>query len=114
MDLNVNKMDRLISILRAQVSKDEFNADILTWVPLVSEIWAEASPVNDAERLRAGEVLSSKQYRFRIRYSPEVCNIDPRDRVSYDGRIYDINGVKEIGRREGFEITATSRGDARK
>lgn len=114
MKLNVNKMDRIVTILRANISKDGFNADITTWLPIASDVWAEAEPVNDAERLRAGEVLASKQYRFRIRFSPEVADVDSRDRIRYDGRIYDINGVKEIGRAVGLEITATARADAKR
>jgi len=110
--LDVNKMDRMITVLRAQISKDSFNADITTWLPS-AEVWAEAEPVSDGEKFRAGESLSSKVYRFRIRHSPEVSGIDPKHRIRFEDRIYDVNGVKEIGRRIGLEITATARGDAR-
>lgn len=102
------KMDRRVSILRGSKSKDGYNADILTWHPFVSR-WAEATPINDAERLRAGEVLGQKKYRFVLRYDPDTSTIDHRDRLTFDGREYDINGVKELGRKESIEITATAR-----
>ncbi len=111
MKLNVNKMDRQVVILRGSKSKDAFNADVLTWEPIAT-VWAEAEPVNDSERLRAGETLASKQYRFRIRYSSQVSKVDTRDRLRFDDRTYDINGVKEIGRAVGLEITATARAEA--
>ncbi len=40
-----------------------------------------------------------------------MSDIDPKDRVRFEGRVYDIVGVKEIGRREGLEITAVARPD---
>lgn len=110
MTTNAGKMDRRIDVLRAAKSKDGFNADILNWHPFAS-VWAEAVPVSDGERLRAGEVLGNKKYRFTVRYSPDTSTIDHRDRLRFDGALYDINGVKEVGRRELVEITATARAD---
>jgi SPP1 family predicted phage head-tail adaptor len=75
-------------------------------------VWAHAAPVRTPRRQRAGETLASKSYRFTIRYSSDVADVDPRDRVTFDGRTYDVQGVKEIGRREGLEITATARAEA--
>jgi SPP1 family predicted phage head-tail adaptor len=105
------RLDRRISILRATPAADEFNEQVETWGTL-AVVWAHATPVMDAERQRAGETLASKSYRFTIRYSSQVADVDPRDRVTFDGRTYDVQGVKEIGRREGLEITATARAEA--
>jgi SPP1 family predicted phage head-tail adaptor len=104
------RLDRRITILRATVAADEFNEQVETWGTL-AVVWAQATPVMDAERQRAGETLASKAYRFTIRYSSDVAAVDPRDRVTFDGRTYDVQGVKEIGRREGLEITATARAE---
>lgn len=108
MTTHAGKMDRRISILRASKAKDGYNAEVLTWHPFAS-VWAEAIPVLDAERLRAGETLGSKKYRFIVRYNPDTATVDHRDRVVFDGREYDVNGAKEVGRRELVEITATAR-----
>ena len=104
------RLDRRITILRATVAADIFNEQVETWGTL-AVVWAHAAPVMDAERQRAGETLASKSYRFTIRYSSDIADIDPRDRVTFDGRTYDVQGVKEIGRREGLEITATARAE---
>jgi len=37
--------------------------------------------------------------------------VNPKDRVRFDGRVFDIYGVKEIPYRAGLEITATARAD---
>lgn len=108
--MHAGQLDRRITILRATVAADGFNEQVQTWEEIAT-VWAHAAPVQDAERQRAGETLASKSYRFTIRYSSDVSDVDPRDRVTFDGRAYDVQGVKEIGRREGLEITATARAE---
>lgn len=102
------KLDRRVTILRGSKSKDALNADILVWTAFAS-VFAMVMPVNDAERLRAGETLGLKSSRITVRYSKTMATVDHRDRLQFDGRLYDINGVKEVGRREFIEITATAR-----
>ena len=43
---------------------------------------------------------------FTIRYRSEVST---KHRISYDGDIYQITGITEIGRKEGQRITAVAR-----
>jgi SPP1 family predicted phage head-tail adaptor len=109
--MHAGQLDRRITILRATVAADAFNEQVQTWEDIAT-VWAHAAPVMDAEKQRAGETLASKSYRFTIRYSSDVADVDPRDRVTFDGRTYDVQGVKQIGRREGLEITATARAEA--
>lgn len=108
--IDAGRLDRRISILRATTAANAFNEKVETWSALVV-VWAEAKPVLDGERQAAGQTLASKSIRFTIRHSTAVADVDPRDRIEFDGRTYDINGVKEIGRREGLEITATARAE---
>jgi SPP1 family predicted phage head-tail adaptor len=42
---------------------------------------------------------------FRIRYLPGITTAD---RVSYDGKSYDLKEVAEIGRRRGLELRAVA------
>lgn len=108
--MDPGRLDRRISILRATTAADAYNEPIATWATLAT-VWAKAAPVMDAERQRAGETLAAKAYRFTVRFSYDVYDVDPRDRVTFDGRTYDIAGVKELGRREYLEITATARAE---
>lgn len=110
MPVGASRMDRRVRILQPVKSKDGYNSDIVTWHPLVS-CWAEVTPIKDSERLRAGEELSLKASRFLIRYSGQVSRVDPTFRLMFDGVEYDINGVKEVGRRLYLELTATARGE---
>ena len=108
--MDAGRLDRRIVIQRATTSADAFNQPLETFAALAT-VWAAAVPVSDGERMKAGQTLAGKMTRFTIRYSSEVADVDPRDRIVFDGRTYDIAGVKELGRREGLEITATARAE---
>jgi len=45
---------------------------------------------------------------FRIRH---MDGITLADRVSYDGRAFDLKEVKELGRRHGLDLRATAQGE---
>ena len=108
--MDAGRLDRRIALRRATVTANAFNEPVETWATLAT-VWCSVVPVSDGERLRAGETLAAKQSRFTIRYSATVAAVDPRDRLLYEAREYDILGVKELGRREMLEITAAARAE---
>lgn len=108
--MDAGRLDRRIAVRRATTTTDAFNESVFAWGTLAT-VSARVEPVNDTEHWRAGETLASKLTRFTIRYSTTVANVDPRDRIQYGGREYDIQGVKELGRREFLEITASARAE---
>jgi len=108
--MEAGKLDRRITLQRFTTTKNEFNEDVQTWADLAT-VWASKEDIRDSERWQASEVAAEVTTRFRIRWSNTVKDIDPRDRVLFDGRIYAINAVKEIGRRVGLEITAAARAE---
>lgn len=108
--MQAGRLDRRITIQRATTVANDFNELVQTWATHAT-VWAHAAPVMDAEKIRAGEMLGLKSYRFTIRYSSDVADVDPTYRLTFDGRTYDVSGIKELGRREGLEITATARAE---
>jgi SPP1 family predicted phage head-tail adaptor len=108
--LDAGKLDRRITILRvvSEVS-DGVGGKIQTWGDLTT-VWAEVRPISDGERWRAQElqVAAVATDRFRIRWGVGVTVLD---RIRFDGREFEISGVKELGRRVGQEITATARAE---
>ena len=108
--MDAGRLDRRIALRRATVTANAFNDPVETWATLAT-VWANVAPVSDGERLRAGETLASKLNRFTIRYSATAATIDPRDRILYEGRDWDIHAVKELDRREMLEITAAARAE---
>lgn len=109
MTLRAGDLDRRVTIQRAAVLTNDLGEEVPTWSEHAT-VWAQVVPVSDGERWRAAEVGAAVTTRFRIRWG---FGVTPEDRIAYDGRIYDVTGVKEIGRREGQEITASARADAR-
>lgn len=108
--MRAGKLDRRVTILRATVTTDDFGGETATWADLAT-VAAEKLPVRDAERVAAAQTGASVTDRFRIRWSQAVSGLTTRDQLSCDGRLYDIVAIKEIGRREGLEITATAKAD---
>ena len=104
------KLDRRVTLQRYSVSFDALNQPVETWAELAT-VWASKEDVSDGERVRAEQVGSTLTTRFRIRHSAEVSGLNTKDRVVFRGLVFDIVGVKEIGRNDGLEITAAARSD---
>lgn len=104
-------LDRRVTLERATVSQDAMNEDILTWSPLAT-VWASHEPVRDGERFRAGETAAGLSARFVIRWSSQVADLNPKDRLIFDGVVHEIVAVKEHGgRKVGIEISCLGRAD---
>ena len=105
------KLDRRVVLQRKTITRGEANAPLETWTVLAT-VWASKRDVTDVERLRADEVGSALTTRFAIRWSTDVDDLGADDRLIFDGRTYNIEGVREIGRHDGLEINATARQEA--
>jgi len=99
-----------VAVLRATSTPNGFNEGVDTWNTLAT-VWTDARPVSDGERWSAGQTLANQVIRFTIRWSTLAASITPKDRLQYQGRTYDIQGVKNLGRNSMREITATARAE---
>lgn len=105
------ELDRRITVERYSAVRDALGGEVRTWAAL-GTVWAEATPVSDGERWRAAEVAADVTHRFVVRGETAIGFVPGvRDRVVYDGRVFEIAGVKEIGRGAGYEITAAARAE---
>jgi SPP1 family predicted phage head-tail adaptor len=104
------KLDRRIALQQATTTYDALNNPVKTWTTLAT-VWASKMDLSDTERVQAAEVGADMTTRFQIRHSNTVSVINPKDRLTYAGNTYQIVAVKEIGRNEGYEITAVVRTD---
>jgi SPP1 family predicted phage head-tail adaptor len=108
--MQAGPLDRRIQFQRATLVDDGLSK-VESWTDHGTPVWAAKADVSDGERWRAGEVAAHVTTRFRVRWSLFTAEITPRDRLTCEGRSYDITGIKEIGRREALEITAAARVD---
>lgn len=105
------KLDRRLRLERATKAQDEYGNDVPTWGELAT-VWCNYKPVSDGEKLAAGEVGATLSARFTIRYDSAWADLSAQDRCVFEGRTFDVFGVKEVeGRRQFLEITATTRND---
>lgn len=111
MRIERGKRDHRIEIQKAtEAGRDRLNNVIWAWPKLMS-VLAEKEDIRDGERFAAAEVGADVTTRFRTEWYARLADLNPKDRCVHRGRVYDIVAVKEIGRREGIEITATARAD---
>ncbi len=102
--------DRLITLQKKTYTLDGFGGEVITWTT-IGERWASSKPVKDGERFGNQEAIATITHRFQIPWDRVAALTDPTYRVLFDGRFYDVVAVKEIGRREGIEISATARAE---
>lgn len=110
-------MDRRIQFRRATLSDDGYQA-IVAWNladpsadDLGSPVWASRKDVSDAERAKAGWIEAVIVSRFVVRSSVFSRGITPKDRIVCGALVYDIIGIKQVGRDDYLEFTATARND---
>ena len=101
--MSASDMDRLITIQQPQQSQDDYGEPVTTgWIDFAKP-WAQVIPVSGREYFDAAAARAEKLTRFRIWWRSGVTEAM---RIVYDGRIYDVRSIIEIGRRERLEIAA--------
>lgn len=108
--IGVGQLDRRVQFRRLQASDDGF-ARSGAWVDHGDPVWASRRDVSDRERALAGQTAAVLVTRFAVRWSSFTAGLTPVDQVLCEGRLFDIVGIKEIGRRQFLEITAQARAD---
>ncbi len=108
--MRAGKLDRRIVLERFTTTVDDYNEPVKSWSTLAT-VSASYEPLSDGEKFRASETAAEASARFVTRYSTTVADLNPKDRLTFEGDPWEIVRVKEIGRREGLEITAGKRAD---
>ncbi len=101
-----------MTIQRASPAPNEFNEPIEVWFDLAT-VWAKRTDASATESYRAQEVGAEISARFVIRSSTQVADVNPLDRIAFDGREYNITRVGEpAGTRNRWrEIDAVARAE---
>lgn len=112
--MDPGKLDRWVTIQRATVTQDPGSGEnVETWGTFAT-LRAAYKPVSDGEKFSAGEVTATLSARFTVRWSTAWDDISSLDRLTFEGRNFDIVGAKEVeaeGRRRFIEITTSARSE---
>jgi head-tail adaptor len=103
------KLVRRVTIVRPTFTRNGDNERV-EGEPVLTTRWASVRPAPGTERFQDAESAAEAPMRFVFRYEPGLVLVT--DRLLHDdGRSYAIASVTEIGRREGWEVLATARGE---
>lgn len=102
--MRTGELNRRITIQSATTAQDAFGTPVETWSTF-AEVWARVRYKGGREGIDAGAVSARQTAEFRVRHR---SGLNRQMRISYDGDIWIIEAIQEIGRREGFDILAVA------
>jgi SPP1 family predicted phage head-tail adaptor len=91
---------RIVIQAKTSAQDESFGGAVETWEDVVT-VWAQYLPGGGNERFAAAQVYAETQARFRLRWRDDVT---VQNRITFEGKTYDILAVDEIGRRHGLEL----------
>ncbi|PIO99657.1 phage head closure protein [Pleomorphomonas carboxyditropha] len=107
--MKAGTLDRRVTMQRLTTgTPDEYGVPSETWNDLRT-VWARVTPDSEDEKYQLGVDLAFVLVKVQCRW---FAGLITTDRLVIDGRVFDIRGVREIGRREGLEIKAKAPGVA--
>ena len=105
MAIAAGRMDRRITFQTFTESQNGVGEAVKTWANLASNptVWAQVEPIDGSEPFAAQQVTAEARTRFTIRYR---SGISVEMRIVYASENYDIESLKELGRRDALQILA--------
>lgn len=101
--MRAGRLDRRVQVQTRTVARGPTGEAIEQW-SAPRERWAEVVLVSASERRQSEQVMATRTATFRLRWERDL--VGAQSRLVYDGFIWDVRGVKELGRREGLELMA--------
>ena len=102
-------LNRTIEIENLKTTRDRYGGVREEWTPLPGgAMWANARPGQPPKEVYvtdADTVVAFRYLTFRIRHRTDF---DETARVRFEGDLYDIKGLAEIGRRQWLDIITAS------
>ena len=102
--LPAGKLDRRVTSPQASETTMPSGQRVPSWSTLAT-VWAWKKDIRSRERFAAQQEIAEETTVFVIRYRDDVT---VEMQLTHDGKTYRIEGLAELGRREGLEITATA------
>ena len=99
--MRIGQSDRRITVERYTTSTNDYGERVQTWATLLT-VWAELMKTGEGmtERITTDQDMPVQRLRFKIRSSSDSRGIKADDRVLYNSKYYNIQGIEEIGRHD--------------
>lgn len=100
--------DRAVTIQHLTESAGSSGFPVETWTTLKTPVWMRRLDASPRERFQAGQLSAPLDTQWEMGYradmDPELVDVQKKRRLIYQGRVHDITGASQIGRREGIEL----------
>jgi SPP1 family predicted phage head-tail adaptor len=103
MPINASRLDRRVLLSHRVVMVSANGQRSYTFVPYV-EVWAMKIEAGGREYQAGQTLIGEATFTFRIRWRKDVKSTD---QVTFEGAIFNIGTISEIGRREGLDLLAS-------
>ena len=100
--MNPGRMDRQITLQRFTTTTSAIGEQVKTWSALVT-VPAMYRPDTGSEGVNGDKREAELPVTFTIRY---YAGLNPKDRLTYGGQVYNILAVTEVGRKHMMDIRA--------
>lgn len=113
--ISAGRFDRLVTIEQLSDKAGTSGYPVESWIAL-DTVWMEKVSTSGGERFIAAQNAAQVQTRWRMYWrddmDPDAVDVQKTRRLSFQGRVYDITSVSEIGRREGIELATIAKSGA--
>lgn len=106
--MNIGKLDRRVTVQERVTTKDQMNHDLITWTNR-GTFWAGVKYSGGKDTQEGKQRVEVDRATFTFRYNSAFSTTD---RIIFDGGVYDVHSIDELGRREGLRLTCTRRDNA--
>lgn len=98
--MKFGRADRRITVQRATYAANTYGEQVATWSTLAT-VWAELTRISGVgEKIEGVQDVAAQTITFKVRSSSTSRTFKADDRVRYNGKLYDITGIEEVGRNE--------------
>lgn len=104
--MRAGKLDRSIAIQRFTSTVNEYGTPVQSWTD-VATVRAQIVQQSTEEFIRGFGASDETAVVFRVRW---LSGVLLADRISFDGKLFNLKEVKEIGRRKGLELRCIASG----
>lgn len=101
--MRAGSLDRVITVQRQADTVNDYGQVVSSWGSIAT-LRAQLVQSSTAEFMKGFGAGTETAVVFRCRF---LAGVTAADRVAYDGRIFNIVEIKELGRREGLELRCT-------
>lgn len=107
--MNVGQLDRRVTVQEVSYTVDTFGQRLETWVKR-KDAFAGKRDEFAMERTEAGQVVEVVRTTWTFRYRDAV---KATERILYEGELYYVLGIMELGRKEGLRVLTEKRNSPR-